>query len=135
MINFPLIIRASTAIITNSDGKILILKRSWSHKSYPFFWQFPEGKLLPNESALDCAKRELYEETHIKCKLKYLKTMFLPIAFLGVKFVVIKRGVYMGQVAKSKVKLSQEHSKYVWITKEELSKYCLVPGLKKALQG
>src|SRR6476661_2271132 len=44
------------------DGAIL-LERQFRYPANRVFIEFPAGKIDPNEAALDCAKRELQEET------------------------------------------------------------------------
>jgi tRNA nucleotidyltransferase (CCA-adding enzyme) len=44
----------------SSTGKYLLVK------GFTGKWSFPKGHMEKNESALDCAKREIYEETGIK---------------------------------------------------------------------
>ncbi len=54
------------AVIIVKNGKILLGKRLSSHGSGD--WAFPGGHLELNESIVECAKREVFEETglHIK---------------------------------------------------------------------
>lgn len=131
----PIKISASTTIIKNNEDKILLIKRSWSHKSYPFFWQLPEGKQKPGESNFDCAKRELYEETGIKCSLKHINKSILYINLLSFRIAYIHRSVFTGTVKSNRVKLSHEHSAYKWVKAKDTMKFRLVPGLKTILQG
>ena len=46
-------------IIMNSSLSKVLLVCSWNGNS----WTFPRGKLNESESSLNCAKREIYEET------------------------------------------------------------------------
>lgn len=39
------------------------------HRPHRFDWTFPKGKLEPGESFEDCAHREVYEETGLRCRL------------------------------------------------------------------
>jgi len=58
-------------IVVDSDNNILLGERKNSYKSG--FYGFPGGRLEPKESLIDCAKRELLEETGLKANaLKYL---------------------------------------------------------------
>lgn len=65
----PLIIVGSTIIVINKDGKILLQKRSDSND-----WGLPGGAMEPGESFEETARRELFEETNIKCRdLQFLQ--------------------------------------------------------------
>jgi N-acetylglucosaminyldiphosphoundecaprenol N-acetyl-beta-D-mannosaminyltransferase len=62
------------AVVINSDGKILLCKRSLGPAKYgghpditfPDYWQFPQGGLDKGEEAVAGAQRELFEETGIR---------------------------------------------------------------------
>ena len=49
-------------ILVNSDKKILLLKYTYPNE---VFWLTSGGKIEENETLLEAAKRELYEETGI----------------------------------------------------------------------
>lgn len=66
----PLIIVGSTIIVMNKNGEILLQKRSDSRD-----WGLPGGAMEPGESFEETAKRELFEETNLKCNdLQFLQT-------------------------------------------------------------
>ena len=48
-------------IIVNDSGKVLLCKRKDNHK-----WQFPQGGINKDETAISAAKREMFEEVGIK---------------------------------------------------------------------
>jgi 8-oxo-dGTP diphosphatase len=54
----PLIV---TAAVLRKDGRILITRRP-EGKPHEGFWEFPGGKLEPDESPEECLKREIGEE-------------------------------------------------------------------------
>lgn len=49
------------------DGQV-VLERQYRYPVRELMIEFPAGKLDPGESALNCAKRELFEETGYKAK-------------------------------------------------------------------
>ncbi|MHA7876852.1 NUDIX hydrolase [Roseivivax sp.] len=53
-------IEASLAVVIR-DGRVLLVRRG--HRPDAGLWGFPGGKREPGETALDCALRELHEET------------------------------------------------------------------------
>ncbi len=57
------IVRVTAAIFVN-DGMLLIAKRK-STRRLPNLWEFPGGKIEPNETPEECLKRELKEEFDI----------------------------------------------------------------------
>lgn len=56
--NRRLILPAARVIIVDSEKNLLLIKRKDNRK-----WGFPAGSLELNESIMDCAKREVKEET------------------------------------------------------------------------
>jgi 8-oxo-dGTP pyrophosphatase MutT (NUDIX family) len=54
------------AICVNSKGEVLLVHGRRSKK-----WSFPKGHRHTSESSLDCALRELYEETGLQPNRKY----------------------------------------------------------------
>jgi 8-oxo-dGTP diphosphatase len=82
-----------TVVVIVSKGKVLIGKRKNSYMSG--YYGLPGGRLESNEKLVDCAMRELTEETGIKTNnLKYLGVIkdqnvgfsFIHFAFLCKKF-------------------------------------------------
>ena len=84
--------------VLNKNNKIFVAKRIDNPKD---FWQMPQGGVDQNESYLDAAYRELYEETNIK-EIELIKeveeftTYELPDHLLG----IIWKGKFKGQKQK-----------------------------------
>ena len=53
---------ASAIVALSNENKVLLLKQ-YRHALGNFIWEIPAGTLDPKEEPLDCAKRELIEET------------------------------------------------------------------------
>ncbi len=58
---------ASAVIVKSNENKI-ILERQYRYPINEILWEIPAGKLDAGEDPLDCAKRELMEETGITAK-------------------------------------------------------------------
>jgi len=59
---FPLLV---TAALIEHEGKVLITRRKHD-VPYPLLWEFPGGKLEPEEDPVDCVIREIREELSIE---------------------------------------------------------------------
>ena len=53
----------ATAIIPMVDESRVLLLKQYRHALKKYIWEIPAGTLDPQESVMDCAKRELIEET------------------------------------------------------------------------
>src|SRR5262245_44286431 len=56
--------KAAGGVVRRSDGRIAIV-----HRPRYDDWSLPKGKLDPGEAWKDCALREVWEETGLRCKL------------------------------------------------------------------
>ncbi|TXC76929.1 (deoxy)nucleoside triphosphate pyrophosphohydrolase [Luteibaculum oceani] len=108
-------IRVTCALI-EANNKVLVVQRS-ENMSLPNKWEFPGGKIEPNESERACIIREIKEELNIDitvlkrlspCVYKYPKRSIQLIPFLAVH----KGG---------ELKLA-EHKKFLWLQKKDLLK-------------
>jgi putative (di)nucleoside polyphosphate hydrolase len=120
-------------MVLNNDKKILVGKRI-DNKSDA--WQMPQGGLDCGEDELNCALRELYEETGIK-DVQFLKESskyyyynlpyFLQKKFWGGKYLGQKQKWFlMNFIGDDKlINVMTDHpefSDFKWITQEELIK-------------
>lgn len=109
---------ASAMIVRRDDGKILILKRSDAVDSYRGRWNLPAGGVDYNESAIDCAIRECFEETS-------LSVMKESVSFIGTFDISssskIKSVHYFATTEYSgDVKIDWESSDYMWVDLSEI---------------
>ena len=52
----------ASAIVPVSDDTVVLIKQ-YRHAIGDYIWEIPAGTLDPNETVIECAKRELIEET------------------------------------------------------------------------
>ncbi|KPL00697.1 MAG: hypothetical protein AMJ90_07815 [candidate division Zixibacteria bacterium SM23_73_2] len=66
-------------LVIFKDKRIIVIAKPW----YPEgLWRMPSGGWRPDESFLECAKRESYEETGVKIELeKYLLRINVTFAY------------------------------------------------------
>jgi len=58
-------IRVTCAVIRNEEDEILVVRRGEA-TDHPFKWEFPGGKLAPQETEEECIIREVGEELSIE---------------------------------------------------------------------
>lgn len=72
--------RSVCVIVHNSKKQILFQKRSQSKDTFPGFWTLSvTGHVSQNETYLQAAKRELFEELGIKSDLRFVKKTLLNL--------------------------------------------------------
>lgn len=107
------IIEVICGILIN-DQKVLIAQRGPS-MTLPLKWEFPGGKKDPEESEVDCLKRELLEELNI---LVEVKEKFMTSHFKYSK-VTIALTAYLVEY-KSGTVLLIEHNKCKWVSRNDI---------------
>lgn len=97
------------------EGKILALQRS-KEMNLPLKWEFPGGKIEPNETEEECIKREILEELNIEISLgEKLKPSLYDYPNISIELIP-----FMATHKRGEIKL-REHKKFALLTKEELS--------------
>ena len=108
------------AAVIRRDGQLLICQRP-AHKRHGGLWEFPGGKLEPNESLLEAARRELAEElalTVTDCG-ETLLVVQDPGSDFQIEFV---------EVSATGEPQQREHSDLAWVAPEGLLAYPLAPS-------
>jgi 8-oxo-dGTP pyrophosphatase MutT (NUDIX family) len=128
----------ATKIVTSfikSNNKILILKRSEKVKSMKGLWAGISGIIEKDESPLERAKIEIFEEIGIlenEIKL-IISTKEIRINSPQYKNHEWEIFPFLFESKKPNVKLNWENSEFRWIEIEELKNYETVPSLEKIL--
>lgn len=115
-------IKVVAALIEN-DKKVLIAKRSTGDPNVLDKWEFPGGKVEPNEDEMCAIEREILEEFELKIKAK--KFLVNNVCEYPTKAVDLR--LYSCDYVSGKFKL-HDHSEIAWVDKSELLKYELAPA-------
>lgn len=110
------------ALIQNSEGKYLILKRAKPYIGQKICkWDIPGGRIITREPLLKALKREIREETNL-----VLKSILKVLSVQDILRVPNKHTVritYEALCNEGYIKIDpNEHSTHRWVTKEELCK-------------
>jgi 8-oxo-dGTP pyrophosphatase MutT (NUDIX family) len=100
----------SSAVFAQRDGKILVLKRAGGAATGG--WYLPGGAFDPGESILECARRELFEESGL---IPTGDLTCVAVAHMHVYGHESLQVLYAGECAEGEVTLSNEHSASRWI--------------------
>jgi len=122
-------------IIRRNTGKIeyLLMKRS-ANKRFPNVWQMVTGSIEENEKGYEAAKREIFEETSLVPNSIWIVpnvNSFYSEYDDSINFVP----VFVAEVDSfSEVKISQEHSEFVWCKMSKAMELLAWPGQKKSVE-
>ncbi len=117
---------ATVALISNNS--LLLLKRGSTAQWNPDKYCLPGGKLEDNEELIDCAVRELYEETNIVLKSNQLTPLTIQYPKYNKLIFVCNKDVAYS------VKLNWEHSDYIWTSYKDSFCVSMVPGLETTIK-
>ncbi|NLH99769.1 MAG: NUDIX domain-containing protein [Chthonomonadales bacterium] len=118
-------------VVTDGQGRALLLKRTADTAVDPGLWDLPGGKLDPGELFDDAFRREVREETGLDVEI---------VGVAGARDWVIpsRRVVYLilrASADSDDVCLSDEHVAFAWVRAEDLSDYAIAPQFLPLLEG
>jgi 8-oxo-dGTP diphosphatase len=117
---------AVRVLLTDEDGKILILKRSTDSKTNPGKWELPGGKVNQDESFDQALIREVYEETKLKISLEHV----VGASEQNLHIIRAVHIIMSGKIIEGELNLSSEHEGYAWVFIETISDYELADWLQ-----
>jgi dATP pyrophosphohydrolase len=97
--------------------KFLLLKRA-VHKIYPGTWQMITASCEKKESTPQTAIRELKEETGLE-PVKLYSVPHVNTFYFDLNDSICLSPVFLAIVDSDKVKISNEHTEYKWVTYDE----------------
>jgi len=115
-------VKVVAAIIENENDKILCALRS-PQMSSPNRWEFPGGKVEPGEDIHTALKREIDEE--LSCEIETGEVFSENVheyEKYTIQLVAIKAKLIEG------TPLPSEHSKVIWVARENLESLKWVPA-------
>ncbi len=103
-----------TCAIIIHEGRVLVTQRS-ERMSTPLKWEFPGGKVEPEESPEQCLVRELVEELNIRVEpVHKLDPQPYQYPDFSIRLLPFVARLISGQI------VLHEHLDYQWLTIEEL---------------
>ena len=116
------VINVVAAVIKNSEGKVLIAQRCLK-KAQGGLWEFPGGKIEPNETREHAIVREIKEELFIDISAdKYLSEKEFVYPEKTINLIALACTHLSGEIKPT------EHEDIKWVTKEELNNYEFAPA-------
>lgn len=116
-------------IIKNED-KILIVKRHPKSRTDPEMWELPGGKVENGEHFADALVREIKEETSLDASVgDFCDAVQNDYAHKR----TVQLMMYMDDV-EGQVKISEEHTDYMWADLEKIKTLEISTSLEKLLK-
>jgi 8-oxo-dGTP pyrophosphatase MutT (NUDIX family) len=99
------------AVITNNEGRVLLLKQTYGDKR----WGLPGGGVEPGETIHQAIKRECYEELGLDIIISAFTGLYYHKSFNA------QVGIFKCELPDGfDISLSSEHSEYKWFDIAEL---------------
>ncbi len=117
-------------IVRDSEGRVLLLKRSQSSKGNPGKWEFPGGKVDPGEAFDAALIREVREETGLAIELA--GSFGTCESNLGNRRIVYL--VMEGTAPTNNLKLSDEHDAHQWVLPADFGDVEFAPHFRRVAQ-
>ena len=107
---------AAYAVLQNSEGKLLLLRRSADSKTNPGRWEPPGGKTEPGERLDEALEREVFEETGLRIAVsRLLGAVDFELPAIKVACLIME-----GHLTSGDIRLSSEHDAYRWLRLQEV---------------
>ena len=117
-------------IIKNDSNEILIVKRHPKSRTDPEMWELPGGKVEKGEHFADALVREIKEETNLDGEVgDFCEAIQNDYSHKR----TVQLMMYLEDV-RGDVKISDEHTKYMWASIEKIKTLNVSTSLKKLLE-
>ena len=117
-------------VIKNDSGEILIVKRHPKSKTDPEMWELPGGKVEKGEHFADALVREIKEETDLDVSVgDFCEAVQNDYSHKR----TVQLMMYLTDI-EGEVKISEEHTDFMWASIDEIKTLELSTSLKKLLE-
>lgn len=115
-------INVVAAVIKDENENILITQRNLK-KAQGGLWEFPGGKIEPNETRENAIVREIKEELDIDIEVKsYLSEKVFNYPEKDINLIALECKKVSGEIRLL------EHEDYKWVSKNELENFQFAPA-------
>lgn len=116
-------------IIKNDSGEILVVKRHPKSRTDPEMWELPGGKVEKGEHFADALVREIKEETSLDVKVgDFCEAIQNDYSHKR----TVQLMMYLEEI-EGEVKISEEHTDYIWASIDKIKTLELSSSFKKVL--
>lgn len=117
-----MVINVVAAVIRDENGRILITQRNLK-KAQGGLWEFPGGKIEPEETKEHAIVREIKEELDVDIEYKdYLAEKVFEYPEKTINLIALECKKINGEIRLL------EHEAYAWVDEKELNDYEFAPA-------
>ena len=117
-----MVINVVAAVIRDENGRILITQRNLK-KAQGGLWEFPGGKIEPEETKEHAIVREIKEELDVDIEYKdYLAEKVFEYPEKTINLIALECKKINGEIRLL------EHEAYAWVNEKELNDYEFAPA-------
>lgn len=107
--------------ILAENGKILFIKEPAGNSWRPGSWSLPGGKIDPDENYIDAIKREVFEETGLKVRIRGILKIVEIIRHIKKDVRLVHHYVAVVEKKSGKLKKPDHYmAEYAWLSKNEI---------------
>ena len=121
--------QASVKCMIFYDGRILLLQKKDQEGLRP--WEFPGGGLQFGETFEEAARREVREETGVEVDILSVAGVW---SYARHSNQFLTGFIFTAEAHTNAVRLSEEHTDYVWAKPSDIYEYSLQPSLLDAIE-
>lgn len=111
-----------TAAILIENGRVLIARRR-PGASQAGMWEFPGGKVRPNESPAQCLKREIQEELGIEIAVgEFFGESVYAYEDQTIRLLAYRVRAEGGEISRN------DHAELAWVAIADLGRYRFCPA-------
>ncbi|WP_265580958.1 NUDIX hydrolase [Methanofollis aquaemaris] len=118
------------AIITDEEGRVLLLRRAEDLKKYPGLWELPGGTVKEGESLPGCLVRTVLEETGLALDICGC-TGSCESIWEGKTEV---HQIWVAHPQQKEISLAPGHTASTWASFDEIEMFRAVPWLMEAVR-
>jgi len=118
----------------DGEAEFLLLRRAKDEELYPGMWQMITGRIEADETAVECARREIREETGIECPTLVV-VPYIASFYFAPDDSIHHVPVFAAEVAgDAPVHLSDEHDEHAWLSFDAAWERLVFPGHREGLR-
>ncbi|HMP75219.1 MAG TPA: NUDIX domain-containing protein [Kiritimatiellia bacterium] len=117
---------AVKAVLTDEQGRCLLIRRSPHNRSFVGQWEWPGGKVDPGEDFAEAAVREAKEESGLDVEL----TGLLGATSFEVPKLHIVLVCFDARVTGGELRLSDEHDAAEWVPWSRVAEFPLAESVR-----